>query len=870
MEIVLLIVLLVFLFITKNSINSRFDFLQNSLEDLNRKINALKSGEIVLDDEKSTEKVAKNIPIAPIEEEIKSIPIVEEVKQPIVITVIKPVEEEKKEQILAAADAINTPVIEPKKPFVPIGQKPYVAVGDNPSKPYASVKPKKSFIENFKDNNPDLEKFIGENLINKIGILILVLGIGYFVSYSIDKGWIPTPARVGIGILSGAIVLGVAHKLRKLYVAFSSVFVAGAIAIFYFTIAIAFHEYMLFGKEVAFSIMVLITAFASLITISYNRLELGILTLIGGFAVPFMVSTGEGNYIVLFTYILILNAGILAIAYHKKWHIINVLSFIFTSILFLAWLNKEKYETPQHYLGGLTFAFAFYLLFMVINIINNIRNKGEVSKTQLALLTANTFVFYGFGIWILSDYQPHLKGLFTTFVGVLNLIYAWFLYKKFGIDKNAIYLLIGLTLTFITLAVPIQFSGHYITLFWAGEAVLLLWLSQKSSISSYKFGSIIVHFLMFGSLLLDWSNFYAGNSILQIVLNPIFITGIVAIASCFGVYYLLKNETESIEKFGLTFNPEKYRKFIFLIGIVLAYFVGILEVAYQAADYFPNSPALTAIPVVYHLLFSAILCHFLLKKDTEFGIQATTLLAVANIILYTFVFSNLAFTEHSNYISSGINENIVFYLHYVMLTFTIYFGYLLYKMNRENELLDFFKKPIFIWIGSFFIIYLASSEVMLHGLILNNSPITMQEVLKDNPAIIKDKYSIENSKSYLGQYQIANARETILKTSFPVLWGAFAFIFLVFGIKKPSKTMRIIALSLLGLTIAKLFIYDISNVSETGKIIAFILLGVLILIISFVYQKLKVLVSDDVKPEIKTIDSIQEENSNNENNDENK
>jgi uncharacterized membrane protein len=50
---------------------------------------------------------------------------------------------------------------------------------------------------------------------------------------------------------------------------------------------------------------------------------------------------------------------------------------------------------------------------------------------------------------------------------------------------------------------------------------------------------------------------------------------------------------------------------------------------------------------------------------------------------------------------------------------------------------------------------------------------------------------------------------------------------------------------LLGITILKLFIYDIQNVSETGKIIAFILLGILILIISFVYQKIKVLVLND-------------------------
>jgi uncharacterized membrane protein len=81
----------------------------------------------------------------------------------------------------------------------------------------------------------------------------------------------------------------------------------------------------------------------------------------------------------------------------------------------------------------------------------------------------------------------------------------------------------------------------------------------------------------------------------------------------------------------------------------------------------------------------------------------------------------------------------------------------------------------------------------------------------------------------------------------PVLWGSLAFLFLILGIKKQSRILRIMALSLLGITILKLFLYDIRNASETGRIIAFIMLGVLILIISFVYQKLKVLVIDDKK-----------------------
>ena len=96
-----------------------------------------------------------------------------------------------------------------------------------------------SYWQQFKKRNPDLEKFIGENLINKIGILILVLGVSYFVKFAIDKNWINEPARVGIGILVGSLVLFIAHKLRKKYAPFSSVLVAGAIAIFYFTIFIA-------------------------------------------------------------------------------------------------------------------------------------------------------------------------------------------------------------------------------------------------------------------------------------------------------------------------------------------------------------------------------------------------------------------------------------------------------------------------------------------------------------------------------------------------------------------------------------------------------------------------------------------------------
>lgn len=823
MEIFLLVALFILLFYTLNTIKQRFDKIEDDIFALNRKIEI----------QKPIEKIT-----AP------SIPIKEDVKKIVFPAFIKPVSieqeiQEKTEKVVFSMDTHSNP-----KPIIPRTEP----------KPQVFSPPEKTFWEKFTEKNPDLEKFIGENLINKVGILVLVLGISYFVKYAIDKDWINEPARVGIGMLCGTLVMTIAHKLRKNYAAFSSVIVAGAIAIFYFTIGIAFHDYHLFNQSVAFGIMVVITAFSALISLSYNRIELAVLSLIGGFAVPFMVSTGEGNYIVLFTYIIILNIGILALAYHKKWNLVNVLAYLFTIVLYGGWLAKDINTYKPHYLGGLLFAFTFYFIFILMNIINNLRTKGDFSKTQLTILASNTFLFYGAGMAVLTNYHPEFRGLFTTTIALLNLVYAWFLYKKFGLDKKAVYLLIGLTLTFITLAIPIQFEGNYITLFWAAEALLLLWLSQKSKATSYRFGAVFVHLLMLISLILDWDKFYKGTDILQIIVNPIFITGLFSMVSLFAVYYLLKKETEEITLYGFVFNPEKYRKFIFGLGILLSYFVGLFEAIYQSNDYLKNVNSAQAIVVIYHLSFFAILSSFLAKKKTDSNYKGAIIIAITNIVLYTFWLSIFTFKEHQEILSSGTGQPIAFYLHYISLLLTVYFGYQLYYINKKNLFFNTVNKKNYTWIIAFLIVYIASSEVMIHGLLFLDSAITVHDIQTSN-LYIEYKNDIPFIRETISNDTIALTRIKIIKTGYPILWGILAFVFLIIGIKKQNKTIRIIALALLGLTIVKLFLYDISNISETGKIISFILLGILILVISFVYQKIKVLVIDENKPT--TTDEIQ-------------
>ncbi|MBL0357783.1 MAG: DUF2339 domain-containing protein [Chitinophagaceae bacterium] len=232
-------------------------------------------------------------------------PVVEKIKQP----------KSEQQHVVEIPEEKEIPVITPVKESTPR------------IIPVRPPEPTESWWEKWVRNNPDIEKFVGENLANKIGIAVLVLGIAFFVKYAIDQNWIREGGRVAIGIGCGILLTGIAHYLRNTYRSFSSVLAGGGIAVFYFTIAFAFHEYQLFSQTTAFVIMVVITAFAVAISLLYDKLELAVIAVVGGFLVPFLVSTGSGNYIVLFTYLLILNIGILSIAYYKKWPLLHVLSF---------------------------------------------------------------------------------------------------------------------------------------------------------------------------------------------------------------------------------------------------------------------------------------------------------------------------------------------------------------------------------------------------------------------------------------------------------------------------------------------------------------------------------------------------------------
>jgi len=673
-----------------------------------------------------------------------------------------------------------------------------------------------SWWDKWVRNNPDIEKFIGENLINKIGIAVLVLGIAFFVKYAIDKNWIKEWGRVAIGIGCGALLIAIAHYLRKNYRSFSSVLVGGGLAVFYFTIAFAFHQYQLISQTQAFIVMLVITAFAVILSLLYDRLEVAVLAAIGGFITPFLVTNGSGNYIALFSYLIILNVGLLILSYFKKWPLINILSLFFTVIIYGSWMTATFAfsEKIPPYKNALIFATVFYGLFLAMNMIHNIRYQKPFKAFDFFILLLINCSYYTAGMIELANlHNGQFKGIFTIGMAAVNFALAFYFFKTHKGDKNLLYLLIGLTLSFVSLAAPVQLHGHSITLFWSAEAVLLYWLHQRSQIRIFKYSSSIVTFLMMASLLMDWGNAY-WNSTYQL---PVMFTnqkGIITnlvVATSFMTYYFLLRKEKSNDPylFGTTIKAAKIS--MATLSILLLYVTCIFGVNLHFADqpdFIRINPYHFLITCLFVIILSIIVPKITARNAWPQVVGATV------VYIFFLLSSDFIFVLRDRTLT-GAYPNIHLIVHWITDVCVLYLFYKTIRLFRTDASLKPYTNSA-SWFICIAIVIFFSLECM--------------------HVYVSIFYKTNNIDTLQSLYE---------KAGLTILWAVCSFIMMWLGMKYSYKTLRIISLTIFSIALLKLFLFDIREISEGGKIAAFILLGVLLLTISFMYQKLKKIIIDD-------------------------
>lgn len=774
-------------------------------------------------------KEAEDIPSVTINETAPEI-IKEPVKAAEIPPATEPVEqEEPTEATIPEVFAVTKPIEEEEeaKEEVPstIQTAPIAIHTDNrfettPNRSYTPPPPKKK---------TDFEQFIGEKLISIVGITILVLGIFFSVKWAIDRHLISDAGKIMIGIVSGTILLGFAHKLVKNYRAFSSILAGGGIAVLYFSIYEAYQAYQLIPQAAAFAIMVFITLITVILSVIYDKKELAIIAIVGGFGTPFFVSNGSGNYQVLFSYLLILNVGMFVLSNFKKWNIINIICYALTVLIFGGWALHTFDATKGQAAGGMLFISLFFLTFFGMHIIYNLRHQRKFGYTEIVLLLSNSFIYLGFGLYFLHFIQNgKYQGSFTLALSAFNFVFAYIFYRRKNIDKNLVFLLIGLVLTFLSLTGPLQLDGNYITLFWACELVVMYWMGTKTGIALLKNASILILVLTLISLVMDWNKDYYSVQIntLTILFNKAFITAAVVCLAIFLNRKLLKKDKDSTLMWGLL-PMRHYINFINLLLIALVYVCLHLEVSYQSFVLTGNNNFKQMMLWNFHLLFMTVLVFIINKRNNANAKLYAMAALAASLVIYPIGFYTIINLRNELLLQGRM---ALFFWHFCMPLLAIIGAFMIVSFVNKNYSKKDLQFNAMAWGITAIIIFTLSAEAV----------------------------NIWVSQSYQIGFDVHGLATKPNKVALPIIWSVCSLVLMLLGMRHRIKTLRIISLALFSLTILKLFVYDISNVGQGGKIAAFIILGVILLIVSFMYQKIKGLfVDSDTKNETEPTDPNQ-------------
>ena len=319
---------------------------------------------------------------------------------------------------------------------------------------------------------------LGGNLMVRAGVVVLFFGVAFLLKLAAENAWFPIELRLAAVGAGGIALLGLGWRLRRSRPYYALALQGGGVGILYLTVFAALRLYGLVPPGFAFVVLAVLAAFSAALAVLQNAPVLAVLGAAGGFLAPVLTSTGQGSHVALFSYYLVLNLGILGIAWFRSWRALNLTGFAFTFVIVGLW--GDRFYRPELFSTTEPFLIAFSVLYVAVAVLYALRqparrrglvDPGIVLGVPLVGFALQTPLVQG------MEYGLAWSALAAAafYIALAGLGFA-----RWGAQMRLLaesFLAIGVV--FATLAVPLALDARWTAGMWALEGAAMVWIGGR-------------------------------------------------------------------------------------------------------------------------------------------------------------------------------------------------------------------------------------------------------------------------------------------------------------------------------------------------------------------------------------------------------
>jgi uncharacterized membrane protein len=634
----------------------------------------------------------------------------------------------------------------------------------------------------------DLEQRIGARWATWVGIVAILFAVSFFLKWAFDNNYLGPGARVILGLVAGLVMLaaGLVLHRRQDVPYLSEGLSGGGLGILYLSLYGAHALYDLLAPGPTFIAMFAVTVLGALVSVVTGRQSTAVLAVLGGLLTPVLITVEQPDERKLFTYLLVLDVLVLAIARYRTWPSLNRLAWGGTALLVLGALWGEP--NPPYPLTRLLLLSALFLLFVAVPLLRERAARLRYAEIDLLLVIANAAGYFWAVYTTLESWRPNVEGPYALALAVLYRLVSADYASRVRDDEATVVVHEGVAWTFLTIAIPLALDGRWVTLAWAVQGLMLLWVASRIVTPVATWGGLAA-LLLAAARVLVFDRFWYPDSVP--VWNLTYLIHLLVVVALVGSGILAARIRP--ERLG-GFTAEGVRSTLWLIAaLVLAVLfwrepsglwpATLLTAELVALGWLARVARAPVFVIATPFVGAIVLVRVLGADDLQARLAAKSLITSP-------LLSRIVACAALAVAGAGVARSSA--------------------------------APQAPAVGQ--VLSGASGVALLYVL-------SAQWILFQNVALREARD--------LRQFDIAGQIRWQTHVGLSVLWTLYAAAALGWGFIRSAPAVRYAALLLFGITVGKIFVFDLSAVKTVYRILSFLVLGVALLGVSALYQKVR-------------------------------